>query len=191
MYAETPRLLLVPLTREVIETRLGQDTFRAAVPTPHGPLTVTYPPAWPGDLLPLFPRRLAAYSPEKEAWSATLVERATLTAVGQLGAKGTPDARGDLEIGYGLNPEVWNRGCATEGVGALVAALLVRSDVRRVTAQTAVTNPASGRVLEKLGFQRVGTGWDAEDGYLILWAMERGAQKNPPLHGRGYKREEL
>ncbi|GMA14777.1 N-acetyltransferase [Deinococcus metallilatus] len=170
MYAETHRLLLVPLTREVIETRLARDTFRAAVPTPQGPLTVSYPPAWPGDLLPLFPRRLADFNPGKEAWSATLVERATLTAVGQMGAKGTPDAHGDQEIGYGLNPEVWNQGYATEAVSALVAALLARPDVRRVTAQTAITNPASGRVLEKLGFSRVGTAWDEEDGDLLVWA---------------------
>lgn len=174
MYAETPRLLLVPLTREVIETRLAHDTFRAAVSTPHGPLTVTYPPAWPGDLLPLFPARLAAFDSEDVAWSATLVERATYTAIGQMGAKGTPDTQGDLEIGYGLNPEVWNRGYATEAVSVLVRSLLARPDVRRVTAQTAVANPASGRVLEKLSFQRVGTAWDREDGNLTLWA--RGAE---------------
>ena len=90
-----------------------------------------------------------------------------------------------MEIGYGLNPAVWNRGCATEGVGALVAALLVRSDVRRVTAQTAVTIPASGRVLEKLGFQRVGTAWDREDGDLILWARGAGAKKTAPARSGG------
>ncbi|GAA5513865.1 hypothetical protein Dcar01_02613 [Deinococcus carri] len=124
-------------------------------------------------LLPLFPARLAAFDPVRERWSATLVERATLSAVGQMGAKGTPDARGDLEIGYGLNPEVWGRGYATEAVGALVGALLARPDVRRVTAQTATTNPASGRVLEKLGFTRVGQAWDAEDGDLLVWARGR------------------
>ncbi|EYB66783.1 N-acetyltransferase GCN5 [Deinococcus phoenicis] len=185
MYAETPRLLLVPLTREVIETRLSRDTFTAAVPTPHGPLTVTYPPAWPGDLLPLLPRRLAPFDAAKEAWSATLVELATLTAIGQLGAKGRPDAQGDQEIGYGLNPEAWGQGYATEAARVLVAALLARPDVRRVTAQTATTNPASGRVLEKLGFEKVGTAWDEEDGDLIVWACAAGnasqeAMKTPP-----------
>lgn len=75
-----------------------------------------------------------------------------------------------MEIGYGLNPGAWGRGYATEAVGALVTALLARPDVRRVTAQTATTNPASARVLEKLGFARVGTAWDEGDGDLILWA---------------------
>lgn len=170
MYAETSRLLLVPLTREVLETRLTQDNFTAPVPTPAGPLEVHYPSAWPGDLFPLFPHRLATFDPAREDWSATLVERTTLTAIGQMGAKGQPDARGDLEIGYGLNPEAWGQGYATEAVGALVTALLARPDVRRVTAQTATHNPASARVLEKLGFGRVGTAWDEEDGDLIVWA---------------------
>lgn len=173
MYAETSRLLLVPLTREVIERRLTRDHFTATVPTPAGPLTVIYPPAWPGDPLPMFPHKLATFDPGEEAWSATLVERATLTAVGQMGAKGQPDEQGDLEIGYGLNPEVWGRGYATEAVGALVAALLARPEVRRVTAQTATTSPASARVLEKLGFTRVGATWDEEDGDLVVWARSR------------------
>lgn len=155
-----------------MQTRLTRDHFSAEVPAPAGPLRVTYPPAWPGDLLPLFAARLMSFDPQKEQWSATVVERATLTAVGQLGAKGEPDARGDLEIGYGLNPDARNQGYATEAVGALVAALLERPDVRRVTAQTAVSNPASGRVLDKLGFVAVGTSWDEEDGDLIVWAKE-------------------
>ncbi|WP_034386528.1 GNAT family N-acetyltransferase [Deinococcus sp. YIM 77859] len=177
MYAETPRLLLVPLTREVIAGRLAlaHDAFTAVVPTPRGPLPVTYSLAWPGDLLPLFPARLAAFTPEGEAWSATLVERATRRAIGQMGAKngGHPDKRGDVEIGYGLNPEAWGQGYATEAVGVLVTALLARPDVRRVTARTALTNPASGRVLEKLSFEEVGRAWDMEDGELILWARPR------------------
>ncbi len=62
-----------------------------------------------------------------------------------------------MKIGYGLNPEVWGQGHATEAVAVLVTALLARPEVRRVTAQTATTNPASARVLEKLGFERVST----------------------------------
>ena len=173
MYAETPRLLLVPLTHEVIQTRLERDHFTATVPTPAGPLAVTYPPAWPGDLLPLFPSLLAWPGETPDPWSATLVERTTLTAIGQMGTKGGPDGRGDLEIGYGLNPEAWGQGYATEAVGALVTALLARPDVKRVTAQTATINPASARVLEKLGFAQVGTAWDEEDGDLIVWARSR------------------
>lgn len=175
MYARTLHLILVSLTREVLAGRLAQAPFTATLPTPDGPLTVTYPPAWPGALLPSFAQRLAAFTPEREAWDATVVERTTGTAVGQTGAKGggVPDGAGDVEIGYGLNPDAWGRGYATEGVGELVRVLLARPEVRRVTAQTAVRNLASARVLEKLGFLPVGTAWDGDDGDLTVWARAR------------------
>lgn len=92
-----------------------------------------------------------------------------------MGAKGSgvSDGAGDVEIGYGLNPDTRGRGYATEGVGVLVEALLARPEVRRVTAWAAVTNPASARVLEKLDFVPVGTAWDEHDGDLTLWARTK------------------
>lgn len=62
---------------------------------------------------------------------------------------------GAYELGYWLTPDAWGRGYATEaGQGALAA---VRSiGVRRVEAGHAIDNPASGRVLRKLGFRPTG-----------------------------------
>lgn len=94
-------------------------------------------------------------------------------AVGQLGTIGPPDAQGAVEIGYGLNPAAWGRGYATEAVAALTAHLLQREGVRAVTAQTALSNRASERVLEKVGFIRTGRGWNEEDGELTTWAFSR------------------
>ncbi|WP_322618641.1 GNAT family N-acetyltransferase [Deinococcus terrestris] len=78
-----------------------------------------------------------------------------------------------MEIGYGLNPDAWGQGYATEAVGALMTALLARPEVRRVTARTARTNPASARVLEKLGFVPVGAARDEADGDLTLRARAK------------------
>jgi [ribosomal protein S5]-alanine N-acetyltransferase len=98
-----------------------------------------------------------------------VIERSSLTAIGELGCKSDPDASGAVEIGYGLNPSVWNRGYATEIVSAFTAWLLEQPTVRTVTAETATSNPASARVLEKSGFVRMGTSWNEDDGSLILW----------------------
>ncbi|SMB95648.1 GNAT family N-acetyltransferase [Deinococcus hopiensis] len=173
MNTETPRLLLVPLTPEVIGARLRQERFTAAVPTSRGPLAVTYPPDWPGDILPLFSVWQRDFPQGEAQRHLTLVERATATAIGQMGTKGLPDKRGDVEIGYGLNPGARGQGYATEAVSALVADLLAYPAVRRVTAQTAVTNTASARVLQKLDFTQVGAAWDEEDGDLQVWARTR------------------
>ncbi len=62
---------------------------------------------------------------------------------------------GELEIGFRLRREAWNRGLATEGARELVAAAFADPETPRVVAVTLVANSASQRVLEKLGFERV------------------------------------
>lgn len=168
---QTPRLLLLPLSRVVITRRLEADAFTLILPGPDGPLNVTFGPEWPGDPLPVFPGMLAALvgNESEVVGSFIAVRRDTGEAVGMLGTKGPPSLDGAQEIGYGFNPAVWGQGLATEGVGALVTHLHAQA-VRVVTAETATGNPASGRVLSKLGFRPVGTGHSEEDGSLILWA---------------------
>ncbi|AKH17540.1 GNAT family N-acetyltransferase [Deinococcus soli (ex Cha et al. 2016)] len=168
---QTPRLLL-PLSRAVIARRLEAEAFTLPLPGPDGPLDVTFGPEWPGDPLPVFPGMLAALTGNESevAGSFIAVQRDTGEAVGMLGTKGSPSPEGAQEIGYGFNPAVWGQGLATEGVGALVTYLHAGPHVRAVTAETAVDNPASARVLTKLGFRQVGRGYSDEDGPLILWA---------------------
>ncbi len=79
-----------------------------------------------------------------------------------------PVAGGVAEIGYAVAPARRGRGLGTEAVGQFCAALAERG-VTMATAETAVGNAASIRVLEKVGFRRVGAREDAEDGALILW----------------------
>lgn len=168
----TPRLLLLPLSSAVLARRLETDTFTLTLDGPDGPLDVQFGPQWPGDPLPVFPVLLAQLTGDQieVAGSFIAAQRATGEAVGMLGTKGPPSPDGAQEIGYGFNPAVWGQGLATEAVGALVAHLHTEPHVRAVTAETAVSNPASARVLTKLGFRPVGTGHSDEDGPLILWA---------------------
>lgn len=173
----TSRTWLLPLTRRMIQRRLGHPEFDLHCVTPDGPVSVHFPQEWPGDPLAYFPAILSRLHPQQEEvhpdTSFTVVTRADARAIGQLGTTGTVNAAGDLEIGYGMNPAVWGHGYATETVGALVTHLHTLPRVRRVTADTAVTNRASERVLEKLGFTRTGISWSEEDGDLTTWAHAR------------------
>ncbi|WP_309572730.1 GNAT family N-acetyltransferase [Deinococcus sp.] len=170
----TPRTLLLPLTRSMIQRRLERPEFDLDCAGPDGPLRVNFPPEWPGDPLHFFPAILARLRPGQEDvqpdTSFMVVTRTNPQAIGQLGTNGAVNARGDLEIGYGTNPAVWGQGYATEAVGALVTHLHTLPRVRRVTADTAVHNRASERVLEKLGFERTGLSWSQADGDLTTWA---------------------
>lgn len=80
-----------------------------------------------------------------------------------------PVSEAEAELGYGTRPECAGRGVATAGVALLLREALGERPGLAVVAKTAAANPASGRVLEKNGFMRCGTGHDPEDGDLILW----------------------
>ena len=67
-----------------------------------------------------------------------------------------PDDRGELEIGYWLTPSAWGRGYATEAGRAVVDMARHALGRRRLVSGHFVDNPASGRVLRKLGFAPTG-----------------------------------
>ncbi|MFZ5979028.1 MAG: GNAT family N-acetyltransferase [Candidatus Zixiibacteriota bacterium] len=86
--------------------------------------------------------------------------------------KNSPD-NGEVEIGCGVAESHRRRNLATEGVRLLLAEAFSKPEVTAVTAETAVGNTASGRVLEKAGFIRTGRRDAPEDGPVITWRRER------------------
>jgi RimJ/RimL family protein N-acetyltransferase len=58
----------------------------------------------------------------------------------------------DPEVGWGVDPEWWGRGIATEMGAAFVAWAFGDLGFRRVVSITTEANTASRRVIEKLGF---------------------------------------
>lgn len=64
--------------------------------------------------------------------------------------------RCSAELGYWLGEPFWGRGLATAAVRAFTAWGMARFELTRVYAEVFAENPASGRVLEKAGFERVG-----------------------------------
>jgi RimJ/RimL family protein N-acetyltransferase len=62
----------------------------------------------------------------------------------------------DLELGYWLTPAAWGRGYATEAGRAVVGIARYALGRSRLVSRHFVDNPASGRVLRKLGFHETG-----------------------------------
>ena len=62
---------------------------------------------------------------------------------------------GAVELGYWIAREAWNQGYATEAGHALLA-IAEALGLQRLEASYFIDNPASGRVLEKLGFTPTG-----------------------------------
>ena len=74
--------------------------------------------------------------------------------VGMLGFKGFPDGTGSTEIGYGIDPAYQGKGYMSEAVQALIDWAFQHRFCAQITASE-VENPASRRLLEKLGAQLV------------------------------------
>jgi RimJ/RimL family protein N-acetyltransferase len=108
------------------------------------------------------------YRPEDaEAWLATerktcepslLIFRRTDSAPELIGAVGFGRRpTGEMEFGYWLARRHWGRGYATEAGRAVLATARHGLRIRRLDSAHFLDNPASGRVLEKLGFKATGT----------------------------------
>ena len=74
--------------------------------------------------------------------------------VGTVGIGPRPD--GEIEFGYWIARRHWGKGYATEASRAMLAAARDALRLPRIHAGHFLDNPASGRVLEKLGFRPTG-----------------------------------
>jgi RimJ/RimL family protein N-acetyltransferase len=81
------------------------------------------------------------------------------TLIGAVGYM--PQADGSAEIGYWIGKPWWGRGFATEAARALVRYCFGTARIDRLTCCHFVDNPASKRVIDKLGFRLIGpcTAW--------------------------------
>jgi RimJ/RimL family protein N-acetyltransferase len=82
-----------------------------------------------------------------------IVLRATGRVIGEVLLKCSTDD--EAELGYALATEFHGRGIATEAAAAMTALGFDEFGVRRIVAVLDARNPASRRLLEKLGFALV------------------------------------
>jgi RimJ/RimL family protein N-acetyltransferase len=101
--------------------------------------------------------------------SWAVVERASGRLIGDCGLFPADGVGPDVELAYGLAPEVWGRGYATEAAIACVRAGFEELGLDRIVADVDPGNAASVRVLEKAGFEPAGE----KDGKLLYAATHR------------------
>ena len=148
MFAVTPRLLLRPGWRE------DAPALLAAIADQRVVCNLAQAP-WPyglADADAFLTRERKAHEP------ACLImlrgERAP-RLIGGIGFGRLPGS-GDVEFGYWLARPFWGCGYATEAGRALLAGARDSLRLKRLVAGHFLDNPASGRVLAKLGFQPTG-----------------------------------
>ena len=146
MFARTPRLLLRPgfpedapaLAAAIADKAIVSNL--ATVPWPYRMRDAEAYLASPRD--PLLPSFLIFERTEAEP-----------RLVGSCGLGRRPS--GAVELGYWISKPYWGRGYATEAASALID--IARTlGFTRLEGSHFLDNPASGRVLEKLGFEPLG-----------------------------------
>ena len=164
---ETERLVLRPFTLDDAEAlhAIWSDSraerFRDDVPEWPRPRSVE-------DKLRYLEPIIAGQA-ERGYASWAVIEKATGRLIGDCGLFPADGVGPDIELAYGLAPDVWGCGYATEAAAACVRAGFEQLGAPRIVADVDPGNSASIRVLEKTGFEPAGT----KDGKL-LYAATRG-----------------
>lgn len=93
------------------------------------------------------------------------------------------------EIGYWVGRPWWGRGFATEAARTLMDHCFAEAGFVRLTCGHFVDNPASARVIAKLGFRRIGKGSQWCEARQCDVSVVKYARRRPLLAGwRGKKR---
>lgn len=109
---------------------------------------------WPYTLADAEAFLAGAHDPKKPAMFIFEHEAGSVRLVGGIGIH--EDAEGNNELGYWLTPGAWGRGIATEAGEGVVRMARESLRLKRLVSGHFVDNPASGRVLRKLGFRPTG-----------------------------------
>lgn len=151
MFARTKRLTLRPGWPEdapALCAAIAHETVAMKLARLPWPYTLDHAQSW-----------LATEHPSGEVSLVIVTHDATAPRlIGGIGLHATKTGGGtELEFGYWLTPAVWGRGYATEAGGAMIDIARHALGRQRLVSGHFVDNPASGRVLDKLGFARTGT----------------------------------
>ena len=146
----TPRLRLRPFSlADAPDVQRLAGTWAVAATT----LTIPHPypdgaaAAWIGT------HEAACASGRGVAYAVTDADGGAL--LGAVSLALTP-AHAGAELGYWIAEPAWGRGYATEAATALCAYAFASLSVHRIQARHFTGNPASGRVMQKLGMHREG-----------------------------------
>lgn len=91
---------------------------------------------------------------DPSSWGMELKETGRL--IGTIGYMWWNHENRSAEVGYSLSRVYWNQGLMTEALAEVIAFGFDDMQLHRIEAQHETVNPASGRVMEKVGMRKEG-----------------------------------
>lgn len=94
--------------------------------------------------------------PLKDAWSFGFTIRADGDIVGEIVLEDPSICRSTYTVGFAIARDRWNQGICTRALEQVVRFAFEELRLHKVAGDCDCDNPASGRVMEKVGFTREG-----------------------------------
>ncbi len=169
---QTARLKLIPFTEAQIDAILAKDLVKLGellgVNTPHE--WTTFDGA--AEVIPFFYEMIRSQAGDTRFGSYFTTHIKDKALIGTCGYKGKADAPNSVEIGYEIHPHYQLQGLATEVAQALVN-FAHSHGIKSIKAHTLAEENASGKILIKCGFKKIGEITDPTDGKLWSWSRDR------------------
>ncbi len=113
-----------------------------------------------------------------QSWAWAVMRRADEALLGAMGL-GRDAKNNSAELGYWIGKPYWGNGYGTEAARAVVAHGFAALDLHRIHARHMASNPASGRIMQKIGMVQEGRLREAEVRFgerhdMVLYAVLRG-----------------
>ncbi len=98
----------------------------------------------------------------------TVIHKAKRVMIGDLCFKGSPNKKGEVEVGYGTYTDFQSNGFMTEALGALVRWAFDQPGVLSILAETDKYNYPSHKTLSKNGFSKY-----KEIDSMVWWRLDK------------------
>jgi len=95
--------------------------------------------------------------------------KSTNEIIGSAGFHDFPDKNGMIEIGFGIVPQMQNKGYGLELLIGMWKMICKRNDVKILRYTVSPENKASMHIINKLGFNKTGEQIDSEDGLELIY----------------------
>lgn len=148
---ESPRLVLRAATLDDVDAIARLAGRKEIADT-----TATIPHPYTKEHARHFVENQGALLTSGKAMVFVVERKADRQLVGNTGIKDLDPVNNQAEMGFWIGVEHWRQGYATEAAGTLLNYAFDGLGLNRVAAHFMVRNPASGRVLEKIGMRREG-----------------------------------